>query len=799
MFRSIYNIIRSISLSAAARVALLSIVLLLVASCSVTKNLPDGERLYVGQKSMLIDNPEPTEVGTTALEEVEAALATAPNNAFMGSSSIRMPLPTGLWFYNAFVNSEDGIGKWLFNRFAATPVLMSNVNPAIRVQAAENILREYGYFNGRVSYQEFPSKKDSLQVKLQYTVDMDRPYTIDTVMYKGFSDDIMNIFNRAQRNSNIRQGTQFNITDLDNERTRLSNLLRNLGRYYYRPDYLIYQADTTQREGQHVSLRLVPAEGVPQDAERAFIIGNTTVNISGRHGESPDTGFVYRGVRMNYHDRMPVRRRQLYEWLDYHSYRRKRSMDDSTGVSRRAPRNLYSLHRSTRIQEKLAELDIFRYVEMQYVPRDSTLTSDTLDVVLNLMMDKPYNMEADFNVKMKSNNQTGPGASMTLTKSNVFGRGELWSIALDGSYEWQTGRNSSSDMNSYEIGLSTGLTFPRLLWWKIGKQQYDFPATTTLQISARQLNRPKYYRMLSFSSNVTYDIRPSDVLKLSFTPLKLTYNMLGRETDEFRQLQEKNPALYISLRDQLIPAMEYTLTYDNASKRGVRHPIWWQTTVSEAGNLVALASAASGASLNKSGKKIVGVPFAQYLKLNSEFRYHYNLSEHSMLAARVAAGVVWSYGNATTAPYTEQFYIGGANSVRAFSARNIGPGGYPPEENNKYAFINHVGDMRFEANLEYRFRMVNDLHGAVFLDSGNVWLLRNDESRPNAQFKPKNFFKQLALGTGVGLRYDMDYLVFRLDLGIALHDPYDTGKSGYYNIPHFKDGLALHFAIGYPF
>lgn len=781
-------------------IALLAVTATLMASCSVTKNLPDGERLYIGQKSMVINNPEPTEVGATALEEVDAALATAPNNAFMGSSSLRMPLHTGLWIYNAYVNSKSGLGKWLFNRFAATPVLMSSVNPAIRAQAAENILHEYGYFNGHVSYVELPKPKDSLQVRLQYTVDMQRPYFIDTLLYKGFSTDIMNIFDRARRNTSVHAGTQFNITDLNNERTRLSNLLRNLGRYYYRPDYLIYQADTTLAEGGHVSLRLVPAEGVPKAAEKAFVVGNTTVNIAGRHGEAPDSSFVYRGVRMNFYgDKMPVRRRQLYEWLDYHSFRRKRRMDDSAGVSPRAPRNLYSLHRSNRIQEKLTDLGIFRYIEMQYVPRDTALVNDTLDVVLNLMLDKPYNMEADFNVKMKSNNQTGPGASVTLTKSNVFGRGESWSIALDGSYEWQTGRNSSSDMNSYELGLTTGLTFPRLLWWKLGKRQYDFPATTTFQASARQLNRPKYYRMLSVSSNVTYDIQPTDVWKLSFTPLKLTYNSLSHETDEFKQLQSQNPALYISLRDQLAPAMEYTVTYDNASRRGVRNPIWWQTTLGESGNLTSLAYRLGGHKLTESGKKLFGVPFAQYLKLVSEFRYHYNLSDHSMLAMRAVGGIVWSYGNATTAPYTEQFYIGGANSVRSYSARNIGPGGYPPDENDKYTFINHVGDLRFEANAEYRFRLVNDLHGAVFLDSGNVWLLREDASRPKAQFKPSRFFDQLALGTGVGLRYDMDYLVFRLDLGIALHDPYDTGKSGYYNIPHFKDGLALHFAIGYPF
>ena len=178
---------------------------------------------------------------------------------------------------------------------------------------------------------------------------------------------------------------------------------------------------------------------------------------------------------------------------------------------------------------------------------------------------------------------------------------------------------------------------------------------------------------------------------------------------------------------------------------------------------------------------------------------HYRIDRNQSLASRLALGAIWSYGNATTAPYTEQFYIGGANSVRAFSARSIGPGGYPPNEDNSYAFINHVGDIRFEANVEYRFRIVSDLHGAVFLDAGNVWLMRRDEDRLGGEFTLRDFPRQIALGTGVGIRYDMDFLVFRLDWGIALHDPYDTGRRGYYNIPRFKDGTAIHFAIGYPF
>ena len=162
-------------------------------------------------------------------------------------------------------------------------------------------------------------------------------------------------------------------------------------------------------------------------------------------------------------------------------------------------------------------------------------------------------------------------------------------------------------------------------------------------------------------------------------------------------------------------------------------------------------------------------------------------------------GVLWSYGNQTVAPYSEQFYIGGANSLRAFTVRSLGPGTYNPGKDARYGYLDQTGDIKLEANVEYRFPIFGDLYGATFLDAGNVWLLRKDKSRPGGQLTWKDLAKSIALNTGIGVRYDLDFLVIRLDLGVALHVPYDTGKSGYYNIPKFKDGLGLHFAIGYPF
>ena len=769
-------------------------------SCSTTKHLPEGEILYTGQKPMIVLNRSTSPVGEITLEEVEAALATAPNNSFLGSSTMRTPLPIGLWFYNGFQQYERGVGRFLFNKFAAKPVLMSAVNPDIRVKAAHNLLRDYGYFNGRVSYQTFTDPKDSLKQKLQYTVDMRNPYFIDTVFYQGFDRRTTAIMERARRRSLISPGEQFNVTDLDGERTRISTLLRNVGCYYFRPDYMTYQADTTLVPGGHVAMRLMPVAGMPEVAQKPFYVGNRSFYLLGREGESPTDSLVYKDLTIYYHDKLRVRPDMLYRWLNYQGYRRKRQVQDSTGISRlRSMQNLYSFYRQTRMQERLANVGIFRYSEMQYVPRDTAFVSDTLDMRVIAALDKPYDAELDFNVTMKSNNQTGPGATFTLTKKNVFGGGENWNVQLKGSYEWQTGKNRSSLMNSYEMGISTSLVFPRIVFPRMGKHEYDFPATTTFKLYADQMNRAKYYKLLAFGGNATYDFQPKATSKHSITPFRLTFNVLRNPTEAFKELQEQNPALYISLRDQFIPAMEYTYTYDNSTLSRKRNPIWWQTTVTSAGNVTSLVYRAFGQPFDEEGKKLMGVPFAQFLKLNSEFRYHYRINKDQSIASRVAGGVIWSYGNATTAPYTEQFYVGGANSVRAFSARNIGPGGYPPNDQAKYTYINHVGDIRMEANVEYRFRMVGDLHGALFLDAGNVWLMRKDENRPGGELTLRNFAEQIALGTGVGIRYDMDFLVFRLDWGIALHDPYDTGKSGYYNIPKFKDSMALHFAIGYPF
>lgn len=228
----------------------------------------------------------------------------------------------GLWIYNGFVKYQKGVGKWIFNRFAATPVLMSSVTPEIRQKAAANLLRDYGYFNGTVSYKTFVDPKDSLKAKLQYTVNMRNPYFIDTVVYRGFSDRTRRIMELSRRRSLISPGEQFNVADLDGERTRISTLLRNVGCYYFRPDYLTYQADTTLVPGGHVSMRMIPVAGMPAVAEKPFYVGNQSVYLMGKQGQQPNDSMDYKGIQIHYYNKPGVRPNMLYRWLNYQGYRK---------------------------------------------------------------------------------------------------------------------------------------------------------------------------------------------------------------------------------------------------------------------------------------------------------------------------------------------------------------------------------------------------------------------------------------------------------------------------------------------
>lgn len=769
----------------AYRLAMAILAVIVLAACSTTKHLPEGETLYLGLKKVNIVNEDKSPAADNALEEVNGAISIAPNNAIFVNPNVRFPIPFGLWIYNRFERYEKGLGHWIFKKLAANPVLISTVNPDTRVKVATNLLRDYGYFNGKVTYQ-VDSTRNPRAVKLSYDINMGKPYFIDTLEYRGFSAYADSLIKANLSGRLVNKGDHFNVVTLNSERDRIIDLLRNYGYYYARSEFITFYADTLKNPG-HVCIRMQPKNNLPPEASRTYFLGNTTVRLTGYNGEEPTDSIRLRDFTIHYAGKKPglrfgvLRNRFIY---------RKGEQ--------------YSLRRQNYTQEALSRLGVFKYNEFQYVPRGN----DTLDINVNSLFDLPYDSELELNATMKSTKQTGPGAIFKLSRKNFLRMGASLSLELNGSYEWQTSstvNREKSVMNSYELGAALTLDFPRIIlpWIKNRIDPFRFPSHTNFKIYIDQVNRARYFRMLSFGGSVSYSFQPSRSMKHTVTPLHLAFNRLQHRTAAFDSVATANPMLFRSLDDQFIPSVTYTFTFDDSWKQK-RVQWWWENSISSAGNITSLIYQAFGKKLSQRDKKFLGTPFAQYLKYTTELRPLIKFDDRNHLAMRFMAGVIWAYGNKTVAPYSEQFYVGGANSIRAFSIRSIGPGRFHPAETSRFSYVDETGDIKLEANLEYRFRIIGNLfggslNGATFLDAGNVWLMRSDSSRPGAQFTFKKFFDSIALGSGVGIRYDLSFLVLRLDWGIALHVPYETGKSGYYNIPRFKDGMGVHFAIGYPF
>ncbi len=748
-----------------------------ICSCSSTSGVPEGDQLFTGLKKISYADYEKGDHFTATRVEVEAALATAPNGALFGSSYHRTPFPYALWIWNAFSDSESGFGKWMTKSFGKAPVLMSWVNPELRSSVAKEVLRSHGYFRGSVDY-NVVEQKNPKEAKISYQVRPGHLFTIDTLRYVNFPEEGDSLIAATADEAKIHSGDPFSVSALDAERTRVSNLFRNNGYYYYQPGYASYLADTVSVPGK-VQLRFQLADGIPEAAKHKWYIGRTDMQLRKTFMEKLNDSIQRRRLTVHFNGkRSPIRPRVILKDLKLR------------------PGQQFSYDDYLESASKISGLGLFSMVDFKFTPRDTTALCDTLDLHLNCIFDKPYDFYVEANAIGKTTGAFGPGVVVGLTKRNAFRGGETFDVNLRGSYEWQTGHRSDgtkSRFHSYEYGIDASLELPRLLLpFRVRRRWVQTP-TTTIKGSMSVINREKYFKRHVVSGEYTYRFQPRATMMHEFSPLILQYEYMTHQTAEFEEILQTSPYLQVSMADQFVPKMRYQFTY--TSPISFRNPIYLRATVSEAANLLSLGYAAFGEKWSEKGKTMFKNPYAQFFKIEAEWRKTWQVGEHSSLVAHAAAGILWSYGNALSAPYTEQFYVGGANSVRAFNVRSIGPGSYHTNE-SRLSYLDQTGDLKLQANLEYRPRLFGNLYGALFLDAGNVWALRDDGYRANSQLQMKNLLKETALGTGIGLRYDLEFFVLRIDWGFALHLPY---KTGFYNADSFHDAQCLHFAIGLPF
>ena len=767
-------------------------------SCSMTKNIPEDDQLFTGLEKIVYNDYEQNDNFITTQEEVEAALATAPNGSLFGSSYHRLPFSFGVSVWNRYADKPGGFAKWMTKAFGKQPVLMSWVNPSLRSLVATNVLRNHGYFNGKVTYQTI-TQKNPKTAKIQYTVQPGRLYMLDSVGYFGFPAEADSLIHSTLSQALIHRGDPFVVANLDAERSRINTLLRNNGYYFFQPGYASYLADTLMVDGK-AQLRFQLANDVPEAAKHKWYIGRININMRKTFMEQPTDSFRGRFFTIRFAGKKPpIRPRVLMADMKLR------------------PRQLYSYSDYLESISKINAMGLFSMTEFKFAPRDTTAACDTLDLTLNCTFDKPWDFYVETVFNARTIGRMGPELRMGITRRNAFRGGEKIDVNLHGSYEWSTSGGSS--MNNYEYGADASVEFPRIIAPFFGgnrirrdkqghiirRRRFYTTPSTLAKLSTDVIYRPSYYKMHVVSGEWTYRWQTSAQSRHEFSPLTVKYQFMNSHTAAFDSIVDKNPYLKVTMQDYFVPQMRYTYTY--TSPANLLHPIRWETTIAESGNVTSLGMMIGGKSWNEKDKQLFKNPYSQYVKLETDFTKTWTIGALSRLVGHVNAGIIYAYGNSEWLPNSELFYVGGANSIRAFPVRGLGPGRFPGYEDKAISYLMQNGDVKFVCNLEYRPQLFGNLHGALFLDAGNVWNLKDRTDNLNkgqnryedTKFTLKNFFRDMALGTGVGLRYDLDFLILRLDWGFALHVPYETGKSGFFNINSFKDSQTLHFAIGYPF
>ena len=752
-------------------------------SCSMTRRLTEGQTLYRGVKKFDINPAEGEKLPDEMVSDMKSAINVAPNGPmpFM-SPYMTQPFPIGLWIYNQYNDSTKGLKGWIYRKFSRQPVLISDVRPELRTMMIKDILDNNGYFGSTTSYDIVYDKKNPKKAKIIYTANVGEPYLIDSIQYLPPTEPLTKAIDSiARRSKYLQKGAIYCVDSLSNERIRITNSLRNRGYYYFRPDFIEFEADSLITP-RRIALRFTLTPNMPQLARYAYKTGEvqtTLLRKSKRNPGTPDTLDTSRG-----------------ELIVMRPQRLRKNLIPSCITFREG--RLFSVRAMDNTQARLSRLGIFGNIQIQPYPADTTAANPTMDVLITAQYDNPIEASIEVNATSKSNSYIGPGVILGLTHHNIFGGAEKLSLQLTGSYEWQTGKgHNRSIFNSYEVGLKASLAFPRLLAPKFIPRRNRDLNWTTISLGADLLNRPHFFKMAEFNTSISYDWKPTRNSYSQLTLFKLAYTKLIHRTPEFDSIMNLNPAVALSFQSQFIPQLSYTYTLDKFLEREQINGINFSATFIEAGNLFDVIYKACGV---KGEKKLFGTPFSQFVKGQVQLVYNRRLirGTDQWLVSRILIGAAHAYGNAREVPYAEQFYIGGANSIRAFTVRSIGPGSYRPPQELDNGYFDQTGTFKLELNTEYRFPIVSVLHGAAFIDAGNIWLLKNDPLRPGGLLQAKSFFRDLALGTGVGLRVDIGMLVLRGDLGYGLHTPYSNGTGHYFNVD-FKKAFAFHLAIGYPF
>ncbi|WP_316791936.1 BamA/TamA family outer membrane protein [Pedobacter frigoris] len=762
-------------------------------ACSTTKSLKPGQILYTGARINI--NPD-SSIKIDNQKDVKAALESktrpAPNKKILG-------IPFKLWMYNfaGEPKKPKGLRNWLRNKVGEPPVLLSEVKLPYNNAVLKSYLISQGYLQADVTGDTIVKGKKGSAV---YTAITGARYKMNDIKMPKDSTVIANIIQENTANTLLKRGDSYDLDVFKNERIRIDNDLKERGYFYFSPDYLILQVDSTVGKNQ-VDVKVKVKDIAPDASLKPYTINN--INIYPNYTLRRDsllrhsTPEVYKDF--NIYDPRHTFKPGLFDRLVFFKkgefYNRK---DHNQSLNR------------------MVNIGAFQAVKAEFVPLDS-FRNNQLNLNIFLTPLKKNSLSFSVTGTSKSNSFVGSEIKLTQTTRNLFRGAEQLDVSVSGGFETQVGGNSRG-LNSYSFTAEGKLTFPRFITpFKGFNSTNAFIPKTIASLSYQSLNRGSLYNLNSFKTEFGYNWNESIYKEHSFNPISVNYVTSKIKTDTIK-LYEQNPGLKQNLEKQFIIGSNYSFTYSNQMEESRRNNVYFNAGLETGGNVWGLF-----ASNNSEGKKsIFNIPINQFVRIETDIRDYYKITKNVIWASRLNLGYGYAYGNSTSLPFVRQFFAGGSNDIRAFAARSLGPGSYdfrqdlPEGKTNNYT--EQSGDIKAMLNTELRFKIVSVLHGAFFADAGNVWLRKEDQGtpagpntpavkgRPGSGFDFKNALDEVAVGAGFGLRVDASILIVRLDVAMPLRKPYlpegqrwVTDKIDFGSSAWRKDNLIYNIGIGYPF
>jgi outer membrane protein insertion porin family len=752
---------------------------LMMMACTGTKLLPKGEKLFTGAEIQLESSEKVNKkfIKSTA----ETGVRPEKNKVYLG-------MRPKLWMnLVAGENPKTKIKKWL-KKTGEPPVLMRDVKPGVTCAIIDAKLFNIGIFK---SFTESKIIEQKHTFKVIYTSHVHKPFVVKDLSYSISDDSISHLVLADKAKTIIRPGDDYNLDKLKIERIRIDALLKNNGYFYFNPDYLIFKADTSNKD-RNVSFNLTLKDSFPLNAKTIYRINNVFINQNyslneRRKTTAQDTSRYENVIFLGKETQMKVRPEVIMESV----YLRKPEVFSRTN------------HNIT--LNRLMSLGNFKLVQISFSEKDAQ-TPGLLDVNILMTPLPKRTFRAGIDLVTKSNNFTGPRLNISLLNRNTFKGAELLSLNMAGSFEAQLG-GIDKNLYSYSWNPQVELSFPRfLLPFKLKRTSSIYIPRTRLLLSYNYLKRVSYFDMNTFQFVYGFKWKENIRKEHELNPIDVSYTTVRKKSVEFLALENANPFLKKSYEEKFIAGGSYSFTYNEQVETGKKVQYYFHLNSEMTGNLFSLAKIITGGHISSvNPATIAGSPYSQYAKLSIYGRGYYNFINKNKLAFRLFAGVAVPYGNSSVLPYSKQFFSGGPNSLRAFQINSVGPGTfYQNTANNGFSQLG--GDLKLEINSEYRFNIFRYLKGALFLETGNVWLLKSNPSELGSPFVVSKFLDDLAVGTGAGLRVDVSFFILRFDLAMPLRKPWLAENSKWViNQMNFGDStwrrenLILNVAIGYPF